>query len=118
MTSVFIRFCSPDKEQAVNDFFSKMKTLVDQGVDASQKALSKAGSKIQELGDKGITKIELTRLENQSKKCFARLGLIVYDNLVCKQKASVSAKNAEIAALLNEIEHLKAEIERRSETVS
>lgn len=102
----------------MNDFLTKMKTLVDQGVDVSQKALSKAGAKIQELGDKGITKIELTRLENQSKKCFARLGLIVYDNLVCKQKASVSGKNAEVAALLDEIEHLKSEMERRTVSVS
>ena len=102
----------------MSDFLTKMKTLVDQGVDASQKALSKAGLKIQELGDKGITKIELTRLENKSKKCFARLGLIVYDNLVCKQKSSVTAKNTEVAALLDEIEHLKSEIEKRSETLA
>ena len=102
----------------MNDFLTKMKTLVDQGVDVSQKAFSKAGAKIQELGDKGITKIELTRLENQSKKCFARLGLIVYDNLVCKQKASVSGKNAEVAALLDEIQHLKSEMERRTVSVS
>ncbi|WP_428769013.1 hypothetical protein V1L52_09250 [Treponema sp. HNW] len=102
----------------MNDFLGKMKTLVDQGVDASQKALSKAGSKIQELGDKGITKIELTRLESQSKKCFERLGLIVYDNLACKQKASVGVKNAEIASVIAEIEHLKAEMERRSQNVS
>lgn len=102
----------------MNDFLGKMKNLVDQGVDVSQKALSKAGAKIQELGDKGITKIELTRLENQSKKCFERLGLVVYDNLVCKQKASVGVKNAEVAALLDEIEHLKSEMERRTVSAS
>ena len=98
----------------MNDFMNKMKELIDQGFDASQKALAKAGNKIQELGDKGITKIELTRLESQSRKCFAKLGLLVYDAFVCEGKASITAKNAEVAAVLDEIEHLKHEMEVRS----
>lgn len=98
----------------MNDFLNKMKDLVDQGFDVSQKALAKAGNKIQELGDKGITKIELTRLESQSRKCFAQLGLLVYDAFVCEGKASITAKNTEVAAVLDEIEHLKHEMEIRS----
>ena len=98
----------------MNDFLAKMKDFVDQGVEASQKAVIKAGVKIQELGDRGMTKIELTRLEHQSQKCFARLGLLVYDAFVCKQKATLSAKNAEVSALLAEIEHLKHEMEIRA----
>lgn len=96
----------------MNDFFNKMKGWVDQGVGASQKALSKAGTKIQEIGDMGRIKLDITRLENRSKKCLARIGLIVYDNLVCKQKATVSAKNAEIAAALEEMKSLEADITR------
>ncbi|MGI5174619.1 hypothetical protein H0R92_13595 [Treponema sp. OMZ 840] len=98
----------------MNDFFEKMKTMVDKSVDVSQQALVKAGAKIQELGDKGITKIELNRLERQSEKCFAKLGLLVYDILICKQKTSVTIKNAEISALLDEIEHIKREMEIRA----
>ncbi|ERJ92287.1 hypothetical protein [Treponema lecithinolyticum] len=98
----------------MNDFFNKMKGWLDKGIDVSQDALLKAGTKVQELGDKGVTKIELSRLEHQMKKEIAHLGLLVYDLFALQQKASVSAKNTDVVPLVAEITRLKAEIDKRS----
>ena len=40
------------------DFFDKMKDFMDKGIEVSKEAILKAGSKVQDIGDKSVTKIE------------------------------------------------------------
>ncbi len=96
-------------------FMDKVKELLDQGVSASRDFVSKAGAKAQDLGEKGVIKLELMQLENQAQKLIAKLGAEAYENFVEREQDSVSRSETKIAEILSEIEKVKNLMERREE---
>ncbi len=93
-------------------FTDKMKFLVEHGVAASKDFASKAGSKAQDLGEKGVLKFEIHQLEGQEKKLLALLGVEAYDTFTEKDHPTISRDNPVIANLLRQIGDLKKNIEK------
>lgn len=96
------------------DFFDKMKDFMDKGIEVSKEALSKAGSTVQDLGDKGVTKIEVVQLQNKIEKQLAQLGLQVWQVLSEQKETSITAEDERVSGLLVEVTRLKQEIEKRA----
>lgn len=96
------------------DFFDKMKDFMDKGIEVSKEALIKAGSKVQDLGDKSVTKIETVQLEHKLEKEFSLLGLQVWDVLCQQNESSIQVSDARISGIVEEISRLKKELDKRS----
>ncbi len=94
----------------MNDFLEKMKKITEKGFEVSKDVLGQAGEKVQDLGDKGVTKFELMQLERQTQKQFIQLGLCVYEAFASQDKKSVTAKDEEVERLVTEISRLKDEM--------
>lgn len=81
--------------------------------DKMKDVLSSVGSKVQELGDKSVLKIEIRNYESQIAKCKQNIGEIVFKAFSIDKDRNVSAKNQEVAALVSKIENMLQEIETR-----
>lgn len=96
------------------NFFDRMKDFMDKGIEVSKDALMKAGSKVQDLGDKGVTKIEAVQLQHKLEKEFSSLGLQTWDILCQQKEGSIDSGDSRISGILDEIARLKNELEKRS----
>lgn len=94
-------------------FGEKMRDLVEQGVNVSKDFVSKAGAKAQDLGEKGVLKLEIMQLEGQAQKLIARLGSEAYTAFTDRAAESVSREDPVIKGLLAEIAGLRDSIELR-----
>ncbi len=97
----------------MSSFFDKMKKYVDKGVEVSKDAFSKAGEKAQDLGEKGVLKIEIKQLESKAAHECMSLGTKVYELLVTGKQESVTADDGQISGILSEITRLKDEVAKR-----
>ena len=97
------------------DFFDRMKKVMSQGFDTTKEALGTAAEKAKELGEKGVIKIEIGKLEREAGKKFALIGNHVFRILVEEGKNTVSKSTSEIKTLLLEIEDLKKRIETKED---
>jgi hypothetical protein len=96
------------------DFFDKMKDFMDKGIEVSKEAILKAGSKVQDIGDKSVTKIEAIQLQHKLEREFSLLGLQVWDVLCRQNEGSVAPGDSRISGILSEISRLKDELEKRT----
>ena len=99
----------------MNDFVTKMKGYLDKGVEVSKDALKTAGSKVQEMGDKGVAKIEIKQLETQAQKQLASLGLKVYELIVGKGELTISSDNPDIQPLIEAIKATNHQIDLKTD---
>ena len=95
------------------DFRDRMKQLLDRSVEVSKDIINKASEKAKDLSGKGVLHLEIHELEGRAKKEFLKLGHRVYECFVHEGKTSVTAKNQEVAAILEEISHIETEITKR-----
>jgi predicted Fe-Mo cluster-binding NifX family protein len=93
--------------------FQSTKELFDQGLQGSKELAAKAGAKAQELGEKGITALEIRQLEGQAQKLLAKLGELTYKALVNDGVPSVSAEDGAIRPLIEQLNAIRDEIERK-----
>jgi chromosome segregation ATPase len=96
--------------------WDRMQRLLGQGFHTSRELLARAKDKAQELGEIGLLKHELSRLEKQAQNLFGRLGLAAFDRLAVRGQASVSREEvrelvAELAAINEKIEQKQADLE-------
>lgn len=94
-------------------FGEKMKEFFEKGLETSRDIMAKAGAKAQDLGEKGVLKLEIAQLQNQAQKLLARLGTEVYTAFSEKNAETVSVSDSEIAALVAQITEVKKSIEKR-----
>lgn len=94
-------------------FGEKMKDLLGQGVRSSKDFMVKAGAKAQDLGEKGVLKLEIKQLEGQAQKLICRLGSEVYVSFTDKGIPSVSSDDPVIKGILTEIAGIKENIEKK-----
>jgi hypothetical protein len=94
-------------------FVEKAKEYIDAGVRVSKDVLSKAGAAAQEMGDKGVLKLEITQLETKCKKQYENLGSAVYKALIAEGEKSVTAKTDAVAVTLSEISRLQTLIDEK-----
>jgi hypothetical protein len=95
------------------EFIDKMKDYFNKGVEVSKDALSKASEKAQDLGEKGVLKLEISQLENKAEKEFISLGKKVYELFIIDGQTSLSAADGQISGIIGEITRLKNEVAKR-----
>lgn len=104
-------------EGAYMAFIDKMKEYLDKGVEVSKEALTKAGDVVQDLSDKGVTKIETHQLVSRQNKEYRALGQAVCQFFEDNPSGSLSAQDSSIAGIIAEIQRLDKEIAQREESL-
>ena len=94
-------------------FSDKMKEFLGKGLETSKTIASKAGAKAQDLGEKGVLKLEIAQLQGQVQKLMTKLGAEVYMSFTEKGSSTVSSDDQEIAALIAQINEIKKSIEKK-----
>jgi len=95
-------------------FVENLQKALNEGLEASKVLLGKAGDKARELGEKGVLRWEISQLNNQAEKISAKIGALVYQDLMVDKKTSVT-KKGEVDVLLLELEGVKEKIETKEE---
>lgn len=98
-------------------FFDRMKKAMGDGFDTTKDFLGAAADRAKELGEKGVLKYEINRLEGETKRKFAELGNKVYQLLVEKEQNTVSKTNPDVAGFIKEITELEKRINDKEETL-
>ncbi|MDR1468822.1 MAG: hypothetical protein LBT00_05965 [Spirochaetaceae bacterium] len=98
-------------------FSERMKSVFEQGVEASKGIAAKAGAKAQDLGEKGVLKLEILQLEAQAKKWVERLGAEVCRLFVEQGQESISADDPVIKGILSEIGAVRDAIEQKEAAI-
>lgn len=98
-------------------FIDKMKEYLDKGVEVSKEALTKAGDVVQDLSDKGVTKIETHQLVSRQNKEYRALGQAVRQFFEDNPSGSLTAQDSRIAGIITEIQRLDKEIDLREESL-
>lgn len=93
------------------EFQDRMKQVFERGLSGSREALSEAGKRMGELGEKGMLRFEISHLESQAEKLFAKLGAKMYERRRDSgSEARVELDEAEVQDLLREIDELEERI--------
>lgn len=100
------------------DFMERMREVMGQGFESTKKGLEQAADKARELGEKGVVKYEITRLEKEVERKLGLLGTQTYRLLVEKGQSSVSKGSADIKPIITEIQDLEKRITEKEETVA
>lgn len=95
------------------DFNQRLQNLLDKGISLSKDVLSKAKDKAQELGEKGLLKLEIKHLEDQATQLLGKLGVEAYNAFSAGKKTL--SRNATIESLVQEIEKTKKLIEEKEQ---
>jgi uncharacterized small protein (DUF1192 family) len=96
-------------------FVEKAKEYLDAGVRVSKDAITKASGAVHEMSDKGLLKLEITRLTSKRKKVCESLGAKVYDAFTVQGAKSVSPKTPAIAQLMSEIASFDEQIGNKTQ---
>jgi hypothetical protein len=75
--------------------------------------LSRARDKAQDLGERGVLRIEIVQLENQAERLLGKLGAVTYETLVVEEKDQLSSDSEELRAVLDEINDVQARIKEK-----
>ncbi|MDR0539470.1 MAG: hypothetical protein LBG74_03050 [Spirochaetaceae bacterium] len=94
-------------------FFDTMKSALNSGWETSKDLAAKAGSKAQELGEKGVTTVEIKKLEFDIERLIKKMGLEAYQLFAENGYDKIEASHPAMVSILNEIADLKASIEAK-----
>jgi hypothetical protein len=103
--------------EASKDFASKAGEKAqdwgEKGYQASREFINKAGVKAQDLGERGVLMVEIRQLEGKAQKLLERLGSEVYTAFSERGAETVSASDAGIKPLLEELASIRESMEKR-----
>ena len=99
------------------DFYERMKQAIGRGFETTRKGMEQAATKARELGEKGVLKYEITRLEKEVEVKFAILGTSVYRILTEKGQGTISPGTPEVKELLAEVKGLQKRIEEKEKAL-
>ena len=91
-------------------FLDTMKNALSEGWEASKDFAAKAGNKAQELGEKGVTAVEIKKLEMSAERLVKKLGVEAYQLFAENGVENISASHPVIARILDDISKVKLEI--------
>ena len=97
------------------DFMQKLQEGLNKGLSVSRDLLGKAKDKAQELGEKGVLKVEIMQLEDQAGKLVGKLGAHVFEAFSGGKE--VLERTEEVSALIKEIEEVKNQIEEKERQI-
>ncbi len=95
------------------DFWDRMKVAMEKGLDGSRELLSKAKDRAQDLGERGVLRLEVMQLENQAEKLIGKLGTRTYEALVTEKRLQVDRDTEGVAELIGEIDHVRDRIREK-----
>lgn len=93
------------------DFMQRLQDGLNKGLNVSRDLFGKAKDKAQELGEKGVLKVEIMQLEDQAAKLMGKLGALAFESF-CEGRDSME-RSAEVDALVREIEDVKGLVEAK-----
>ena len=64
------------------DFWDRMKNALEKGLEGSKDLLGKVKDRTQDLGERGVLRIEILQLENLAEKLVGKLGARCYEALI------------------------------------
>ena len=96
----------------------RLEKLLDEGFDASKDFLDKAKEKTKDMGEKGVRKMEVMRLEHQAEKLFAQLGTKVFEIFVEKKQETISQNTASIKSLMQQLVDIDKKIEDKEKRIA
>ena len=98
-------------------FWERMQQVIDQGVETSKDVLNKAKEKAKDLGEMGILKYDIMKLEKHAERDFLLLGSKVFELLVEKKEETIQKDNEEIKKLIDEILEIQKKIDEKEEEI-
>ena len=98
-------------------FFERSKQMIQEGMESTKEILEKTKDKTKEIGEMGVLKYAIKKLESQAEKRFAEIGRQVYEVLVKEGQQTISKGTAEIKKLLEEIEELEKVIDEKEKAL-
>jgi len=101
------------KKEALMSVWDNLKNKLDTGLEGSKKVFSAAKEKAQDLGEKGVVKVELTQLRSKKDHLYKEVGAKVHLLLGIEGRGSVSLKTAELKPLFEELTELEESIQQK-----
>jgi hypothetical protein len=92
------------------DFWDRMRIGMEKGLEGSRDLLGKARDRAQDLGERGVLRIEIMQLENQAEKLMGKLGARAYEALVKERRDRVDIQTEGISPIIHEIDEVRERI--------
>lgn len=92
------------------DFWDRMRVTMEKGLEGSRDLLGKARDRAQDLGERGVLRIEIMQLENQAEKLMGKLGARTYEVLVKEQRDRVDRQTEGVELLIGEIDQVREKV--------
>ena len=99
------------------DFWDRMKNAFEKGLESSRDVLGKAKDRAQDLGERGVLRLEILQLENQAEKLVGKLGARTYEVLVNEGVEQVDRDTTGISDLIREIDELHERIKEKEAAI-
>lgn len=100
------------------EFKEKIKQGFDKVVTSSKAAIGKAGSAMQDFGDKSVVKIEKHQLEQKREKEYQKLGEFVSTKLLENSDYQINSSITEVQEILDSIKNLNEKISEKDAALS
>lgn len=95
------------------DFWDRMKNTMEKGLEGSRDLLGRAKDRAQDLGERGVLRLEIMQLENQAEKLIGKLGTRAYEALVTEQRAQIDKETEGVGELIAEIDDARQKIREK-----
>ena len=96
-------------------FWERMQQVIDQGIETSKDVLNKAKEKAKDLGEMGILKYDIMKLEKQAERDFLLLGSKVFELFVEKKEETIQRDNEDINDVIDDIISIQKKIDEKEE---
>ena len=95
------------------EFWDRMKNAMEKGLDGSRDLLNKAKDRAQDLGERGVLRLEIMQLENQAEKLIGQLGTRTYEALIEENRLQVDKETEGVSDLIKEIDTIRERIREK-----
>lgn len=96
-------------------FLNKLTDYLDKGVDMSRDAITKAGDVVQDMGNKGVLRIEILQLKEKQNKEYRDLGMSVAEIFRENPGESITEDTLRVRKSLELIRDFDQQIKSREE---
>jgi len=101
------------REVITMDFWDRVKTTIDKGLDSSREVLGRARDTAQDLGERGVLRVEIMQLENQAEKLVGKLGAVAFETLVVEKQDQLTKDAGGVRELIEEINGVQTRIKEK-----
>lgn len=98
-------------------FWDRMQEILDKSIETSKDVFDKAKEKAKELGEKGVLKYEIMKVEKQIQKKTTELGAKVFDIFSEEKQNSITKNSGGIKEIVLEIANLEKQLNDKEEAL-